>query len=252
MAYWAIAMTLRPRRQVRTELRRQQMPIGAVAAGLLAGAAMLSPVAALGAQERVSFATPDSGVVFADVYGGGPHAVVLAHGGRFDRASWAAQARALADAGFRVLALDFRGRGESRGGRAGPDSLHFDVLGAVRHLRGTGAASVALVGASLGGWAAAEAVLVADPDEIDRVVLLAHAPIDHPERLTGRKLFILSRGDTTAAGVPRLVAIRRQYERAPGPKELVVLDGTAHAQLLFRTEQGGRLLSAILRFLSAP
>src|SRR5688572_28868816 len=73
------------------------------------------------AQERVSFPTPDSGVVVADVYGAGNRGVVLAHGGRFNRASWKPQARAIAAAGFRVVAIDFRGRGESRAGRAGPD-----------------------------------------------------------------------------------------------------------------------------------
>ncbi len=205
--------------------------------------------AALRAQEPVSFATPDSGTVSADVYGRGPRAVVLAPGGRFDKASWASQARTLADAGFRVLALDFRGRGGSRAGRAGADSLQLDVLGAVRWLRATGASTVSLVGASIGGWAAAEAVLAAEPDEIDRTVLLAHAAIEHPERLGGRTLFLVASGDTTAAGVPRLVAIRRQYERASGVKELVVVDGTAHAQFLFRTAQGDRVMREIVRFL---
>ena len=218
-------------------------------------AAALCPAALcaqLRAQVPVSFATPDSGLVSADVYGRGPRAVVLAPGGRFDKASWASQARTLADAGFRVLALDYRGRGASRGGRAGADSLQLDVLGAVRWLRATGASTVSLVGASIGGWAAAEAMLAAEPGEIDRAVLLAHASIEQPERLRGRTLFLVSRGDTTAAGVPRLVAIRRQYERASGVKELVVVEGTAHAQFLFRTAEGDRVMREIVRFLSAP
>ena len=221
-------------------------------AAMLVGAVLPPAVAALGAQEPTSFATPDSGLVSADLYGRGSRAVVLAPGGRFGKSSWAEQARTLADAGFRVLALDFRGRGASRAGRAGPDSLQLDVLGAVRHLRATGATRVSLVGASLGGWAAAEAVLASAPGEIDRLVLLAHATVEHPERLTGRTLFLVSRGDTTAAGVPRLVAIRRQYERASGRKELVVVDGTAHAQWLFQTTEGARVSREILRFLSAP
>lgn len=203
-------------------------------------------------QERVAFATSDSGVVAADVYGRGPRGVVLVHGGRFDRASWAPQARALADAGFRVLALDLRGRGETRPGRAGADSMHLDVIAAVRHLRAGGAERVALVGASLGGWAAAEAAIALGPPQVDRLVLLAHAAVDHPDRLPPRTLFLVARGDTTARGVPRLVAIRAQHERAPEPKRLVVLDGTAHAQLLFRTDQGDRLLGEIVRFLSKP
>jgi len=37
-----------------------------------------------------------------------------------------------------------------------------------------------------------------------------------------------------------------------GPKELVILDGSAHAQFLFATDQGARLMREILRFLSQP
>jgi pimeloyl-ACP methyl ester carboxylesterase len=202
-------------------------------------------------QERVSFTTPDSGVVIADVYGAGKRGVVLAHGGRFNRASWEPQARVIAAAGFRVVTIDFRGRGESRAGRAGPDGVHHDVLGAVRYLRANGAASVSVVGGSFGGGAAADAAAVA-PGEIDRLVLLAHSPIDHPERVGGRKLFIIASGDTTASGIPRLVQIREHFERSTEPKELIVLDGTAHAQFLFQTDQGDRVMREILRFLLAP
>jgi hypothetical protein len=45
--------------------------------------------------------------------------------------------------------------------------------------------------------------------------------------------------------------IREQYEKAPEPKELIILDGSAHAQFLFQTDQGDRVMREILRFLSA-
>lgn len=204
----------------------------------------------LEAQERVSFSTDDEGVVSADLWGSGSYGVVLVHGGRFDKSSWERQAPVLAEAGYRVLTIDLRGRGGSRAGDMGPDALALDVLAAVRYLREIGTDRVALVGASLGGWAAAEAVVSAEPGEIHSVVLLAHSPIDKPERLTGRKLFVVSREDRSGSGVPRLVAIREQYERAPEPKEIVVLDASAHAQFLFETDQAERLLGVILRFLS--
>ncbi len=204
-------------------------------------------------QERVSFATQDGGVVYADVYGTGDHGVVLAHGGRFNKESWTTQAQVLATAGFRTVAIDFRGRGQSRGGpqsASRDDGVHFDVLAAVRYLHETGANTVSVVGASFGGGAAAQAAVEALPGEIDRIVLLAHLAIDEPERMQGRKLFITSRGDTTGSGTPRLPRIREQYERASSPKELVVLEGAAHAQFIFETEQGARLMQEILRFLS--
>lgn len=211
---------------------------------------------------EVSFPTSDGGVVYADLYSGGRAerdslpmtdcGVVLAPGARFDKGSWTKQAPALVGAGFRVLAIDFRGRGRSRGGTAGESGLRFDVLAAVRYLRQAGAKTVAVVGGSMGGGAAAEASIEAAPGEIDRLVLLAHASVEHPERMKGRKLFITARDDPRADGTPRLVAIRQQYESAPPPKELVVLDGSAHAQFLFETDQGDRLMREILRFLSAP
>lgn len=217
---------------------------------IIIGLALLGPTAA---QDRVSFPTADGGIIYADVYGRGRWGVVLAHGGRFTKESWRDQARVLADAGFRAVAIDFRGRGQSHGPEtaSGDSGVHFDVLAAVRYLRRTGAETVAVVGASFGGAAAAQAAVAAEPAEIDRLVLLAHSPIDQPERMQGRKLFITSRGDTTGSGTLRLPAIREQYRRAPEPKELVILEGAAHAQFLFETDQGERLMQEILRFLSA-
>jgi pimeloyl-ACP methyl ester carboxylesterase len=208
----------------------------------------------LTAQETVSFPTDDGGIVFADLYGTGGRGLVLAHGGRFTKESWVEQAPVFADVGFQVLAIDFRGRGRSRGGSAGSgyDGVRYDVMAAVRYLHGQGMSTASVVGASFGGSAAAEAAAEVEPGEIDRLVLLAHSPIDHPERMTGNKLFITARGDTTGSGTLRLPGITEQYERAPKPKELVVLDGAAHAQFIFESEQGDRLMQEILRFLSRP
>ncbi len=164
-----------------------------------------------GAWKSVSFPTQDGGVIQGDLYGKGDRGVVLAHGGRFDKASWGEQAYALTKAGFRVLAIDLRGYGQSKGpGQADifTAPLHLDVLAAVRYLRKEGARTVSVVGGSLGGGAAGDASVEA-PGEIDRLVLLA-ASISHPpEKLTGRKLFILARDDTSGDG-PRLPGIRAQ------------------------------------------
>lgn len=206
--------------------------------------------------QEVSFPTQDGGLIYANLYGKGDRGIVLAHGGRFTKESWEKQARVLVKAGFRVLAIDFRGRGKSRGGtqtQPSDDGVRFDVLAAIRYLRKHSAKTVSVVGASFGGGAAAEASVEAEPSEIDRLVLLAHSPIDKPEQMKGRKLFILSRADFSGDNkIPRLPKIRDQYERASGPKELVILEGSAHAQFIFETEQGERLMREILRFLSAP
>jgi pimeloyl-ACP methyl ester carboxylesterase len=206
------------------------------------------------AQEHVSFPTQDGGLIYADVYGKGDRGVVLAHGGRFNKESWEKQARALAAAGFRALAIDFRGYGQSHGpGQSDiyTAPLHLDVLAAVRYLRKTGAKTVSVVGGSMGGGAAADASIAAEPGEIDRLVLLGASANGPPEKIKGRKLFIVARDDASADG-PRLPGIRAQYEKTPEPKQLIILNGSAHAQFLFQTDQGERVMREILRFLSAP
>lgn len=205
------------------------------------------------AQKTVSFSTPDGGLIFADVYGEGDRAVVLAHGGRFNKESWEKQAGTLAAAGFRVLALDFRGYGKSKGpvDTAPMDApLHLDVLAAVRYLRTNGARTVSIVGGSMGGGAAGDASIASKPGEIDRVVFLGASPNGPAEKLKCASLFIVARDDASADG-PRLPGIRAKYEKAPEPKELIILDGSAHAQFLFGTEQAERVMREILRFLCA-
>jgi len=211
-------------------------------------AALVLAAAPLGAQRIVSFPTRDGGVTFGELRGEGDHVVVLVHGGRFTKESWREQAAALNQAGLVTLAIDLRGRGRSAGGA--PDSVHLDVLAAVGFVKERGTERVSVVGASLGGWAAARATAELSPGEIDRLVLLAHAPIEDPERLHGKKLFIVTRGDVSGSGTLRLRSIRDQYERSPHPKELVVLDGSAHAQHVFATRQGPRMMAEIEAFLT--
>ena len=213
---------------------------------------MLTGVAV--AQEHISFPTQDGGIIHADLYGNGDRGVVLAHGGRFNKESWKKQAEALEKAGFRVLALNFRGYGNSRGpGQSDPLSapLHLDVLGAVRELRKRGAKTVSIVGGSMGGAAAGAASVESEPGEIDRLVFLGSEGSDsHPEKMKGRKLFIVARDDLGPSDIPRLPRIREAYEKTPGPKELIILEGSAHAQFLFSSDQGERTMREILRFLS--
>jgi pimeloyl-ACP methyl ester carboxylesterase len=206
------------------------------------------------AQQTVSFATDDGGQVCADLYGQGSNAVVLAHGGRFNKESWRDQALSLASARFRVLAIDFRGYGCSKGpGQEDFDSAPFekDVLAAVRYLKAHGAKTVSVVGGSFGGAAAGDASIKSAPGEIGRIVLLGAAPNLPADGLKSRALFIVAREDSNESGL-RLPGIRAQYERAPQPKQLIVLDGSAHAQFLFQSDQNARVMQEIVRFLSAP
>jgi pimeloyl-ACP methyl ester carboxylesterase len=206
------------------------------------------------AQQPISFATDDGGQICADLYGHAPNAVVLAHGGQFNKESWRKQALALTSKGFQVLAFDFRGFGCSKG----PGQQDFfaapfykDVLAAVHYLKEHGETKVSIVGGSFGGAAAGDASIKSKPGEIDRIVLLGAAPNLPADHLHSRALFIVAREDREGNS-PRLPGIRSQYERAPQPKQLIVLDGSAHAQFLFQSDQSAHVLEEIEKFLTAP
>ena len=113
------------------------------------------------ARQHATLRTQDGGVVQAKVFGKGKRGVVLAHGGPLTKESWTKQAHILTGEGFRVMAIDFRGFGESRvSGQT--DSYapahNLDVLAAVQYLRKAGAKNGSLVGGSFGGIAAAQVI----------------------------------------------------------------------------------------------
>ncbi len=207
---------------------------------------------ALWTQQPVSFQTSDGWTIHAEVHGRGERAVVLVHGGRFTKESWRPQAQELVRAGYRVLAIDMRGYGASKDG---PKELNpgygspLDVLAAVRWLQGSGATRVSVIGGSMGADAAAGASILARPGEIDALVLLAGYADQPPKELKGRKLYVVTRDDANAEGL-RLPRIQKQYDATSAPKELLILEGAAHAQFIFDTPQGPRLMEEILRFLA--
>jgi pimeloyl-ACP methyl ester carboxylesterase len=204
------------------------------------------------AQSTISFPTEDGGLIYANLYGSGNRAVLLVHGGRFTKESWAPQVPALIGAGFEVLAIDFRGHGQSHGpGEADPSDAQLarDVLAAVRYLHSHGAKNVSIVGGSMGGTAAGDASIDSRPGEIDRIVMLGAAPDLPADKLKSPALFIVARDDSSGDSL-RLPGIRAQYKKAPQPKKLVILEGSAHAQYLFQTDQADRVMREILSWLS--
>jgi len=79
--------------------------------------------------------------------------VLLAHGGGQTRGSWGGAVRALAEHGFRAVAVDQRGHGDSdwsADAAYDPTDFGADLRCAVRAL---GPQPVVLIGASMGGWA---------------------------------------------------------------------------------------------------
>lgn len=169
----------------------------------------------------------------ADVrtWGDGDHGVVLAHGAAFDAASWEDQATVIADAGATVVAVE--------------DISPEGIAAAVEQLRADGAADVALVGGSAGADGILQ-LLSQEPDLADQVILLS--PNSTVQGLGDQpKLFVASE-DESVADVSRELAAS-----APGDdNEVLILPGSAHAQNIFDTDQGDRVLDAMLERLARP
>jgi pimeloyl-ACP methyl ester carboxylesterase len=115
---------------------------------------------------RVELQRRDGTLVGEDV-GTGP-ALLLLHAGGESRAVWAPVAKRLADHGFRSVAYDLRGHGES--GTAGADRL-ATLSGDVAAMLSTFEVPPLLAGASIGGLAAVHAL--ADPAVEERCAGLA-------------------------------------------------------------------------------
>ena len=214
---------------------------------------VLQPIVA---QQPVSFPGTSAAVLLhADLYGDGSRAVILAHGGRFGKESWKPQATTLAASGFLVLALQFRGDGPNPDGSPGssgsPPDNAADVLAAATYLKQHGAASIYAIGASFGGDAVGDAAASAPPGTFSRLIFLGSEGGGSPQKLSGRKLFLVARADRSGDGL-RLPGIRSHFTSAPPPKQLIILKGSAHAQFLFATPQAPRLTRTILHFLTEP
>jgi pimeloyl-ACP methyl ester carboxylesterase len=141
----------------------------------------------------------------ADLYGSGTKGLILIHGGGRTKESWSRQVPSLVNAGFVVLAINFRGDTVDQEGRTisvGSDEENAaDVRAAAAYLHARGLRSVSAVGASMGGAALADADSQSKSGEFDRIVLLASAA-GKPATLKGRKLFILARDDARESGPP--------------------------------------------------
>lgn len=191
--------------------------------------------------QTVSFPTRDGGEIYANLYPAGKRSIVLAHGAIFNKESWEPLAQFLAENGLTVLAIDFRGYGKSRPGRQSR-AMELDILAAIQFLKQSGH-NVSVLGASMGGGAAARAAIAAEPGAIDKLILLSPVPVAHPEKIQGNKLFIASKDEPMASQV------KAQYRLAPEPKQLQLIDGSAHAQHIFKTGHGEELRKIIVDFL---
>lgn len=196
----------------------------------------------------VYFRTADKVRLAGVVLGKGAKGVVLAHQSRGDLCSWVPFARTLARAGYLVLPFDFRGYGDSKGGKR-PD-FHVDVAAAGRALRAAGAKKVVYLGASLGGTASLAATALApEPDGV--ISLSGPASFGNLDgtgavgRVDLPLLLVAARGDTAFSGDQKTV-----YEAAlTTEKQVVLVAGFDHGVDLLTGEARTRVRSLVLGFL---
>jgi pimeloyl-ACP methyl ester carboxylesterase len=126
--------------------------------------------------ERREFPGFDGGSWFADVAGpADAPTVLLLHGGGQTRHAWGGTAQAMARAGWRSIALDLPGHGESAWSVAGDYRIATLSTAMARLWRELGT-PLAVVGASLGGLISMATVARSDAPRISALALVDIAP----------------------------------------------------------------------------
>jgi 3-oxoadipate enol-lactonase len=123
-------------------------------------------------------------IAFTDAGKGIP--VVLLHGYPFDKSMWSGQLEALAAAGFRAIAPDLRGLGETKssGEIATMDDMARDVAALLDQLR---LEQAVICGLSMGGYVAFEFVRLFPARVLGLVLAGTRAPADNEQEKAGRE-----------------------------------------------------------------
>lgn len=203
-------------------------------------AALLAAAPALAGE--ISLSTPDGQTLHAVEAGRGTHGVLLLHDQGRTSNDWRLFIDKLESKGYRVLAVDLRGHGESASIlETEPDwaNMNADVSAAVAHLRKAGSKQVSVVGAGLGANLAMD--MAANDAEINTVVLLSPGLNIRGYKPSG-----------TIAGFgerPILLAAAKEDRRASstvkylekqtkGPTRAMLLDGTSKGTNLLDENPG--------------
>jgi alpha-beta hydrolase superfamily lysophospholipase len=218
--------------------------VGAATAGS-AGAATGPPTLAdacgstSGLEAKTSWLTTGDGVrLYAIEAGSGTTAIVLAHQGQSTLCDTLSYAPTLVAAGFRVLAFDFRGWGQSERPSRNRLALGSDLAAAVGRARAGGAEHVFLIGASMGGAAVVQNSSSLDVDgriSLSGTRLWPGYGINHPgnlPRIRAPFLYVGTRDDRRAPLKEALGIFRRIG--APD-KRTALYPGTRHGWQLVDT-----------------
>jgi pimeloyl-ACP methyl ester carboxylesterase len=199
----------------------------------------------------VSVALLAGAVLAGVVLGRGRSGIVFAHGRGGDLCEWLPSARWFARQGYRVLAFDFAGSGDSRPG-SGPDArIDMDVVAAAGQLRRLGAEKVVLVGSSMGATAVLAAATRIRPPVSGVVSLSGPGAFGAVSawrvmpRLRVPVLFVAAADDEPFAG-----AARAMHRRAgAADKRLLIVRHGHGATMLAYREEGPKVTAAVRRFI---
>lgn len=112
--------------------------------------------------------------------------LVLLHGYPFDKSMWSGQIEGLAAAGFRAIAPDLRGLGETKSSIeiATMDDMARDTAALLDHL---GVEQAVICGLSMGGYVAFEFVQLFPARVVGLVLAGTRAPADNEQEKAGRE-----------------------------------------------------------------
>lgn len=189
----------------------------------------------------------------ADLYGELPatRAVILVHGSSWDGSGWREIAPRFVARGVPALALNLRGHDGSTGKtnrweEPGEWSPVTDIRAAKHLLRERGAQEIALVGSSMGGYAVLASALDGDVECVVSQSAPGETPDDLLRRISTRKLFIGTDGDTV---IPH-EHVRHAFAVVSAPKTLLVFGGKEHSRGMFAAPYGDEAISAMVDFVA--
>ena len=194
--------------------------------------------------QLIEMTASDGKTVTGKLYGQSGIALLLCHGRRYTTGadSFADECRDLQAKGVMCLAISFRGYPSDS-----PPMLpgqQLDIVAAVDALVERGAKSIYVLGSSMGGFAALDALaaLAPKPQFKGLIILSAFQPQD---RVTApcRKLFVVAEDDRRLW--PKVMAM---FIKSTAPKQAVVFKTGGHGQQLFKTHRD-ELMAEILTFL---
>jgi pimeloyl-ACP methyl ester carboxylesterase len=197
------------------------------------------------------FTTSDGATLVGVVLGTGDRGLVLGHQLGSDLCEWLPQARAFAGRGYRVLAFDFAGFGDSQHGPA-DGRVDTDVVAAAAELRRRGTDRIVLVGSSMGGTAVLSAAIRIRPPVAGVVSLSGPSTFGGVDAMAAMRRLRVPLLLVAAADHPFLEHARELRDAARvRDKRLLVIPGGGHGtSLLEFGEDAPRVRAAVQGFIA--